>query len=215
MYTPADFGPEILGHKIFSGFLLNIVLDWQEGYWTTWNPKGLPSVAYNVQAVDYFGANLRFQKNINIGKFDFGLFMDISNLFNTLRLWNTGDQEYMESLHLPKSSQYDNIPGDDKVGDYREPGVEFQPMEYQNQIDITKTGKTRPIYYEGKTGAYWQYIDNQNIPVSERWVKVNQSRIDQINKDKAYIDMPNASTYWFLDPRKIYFGLRVSFNFTD
>ncbi len=214
-FTPDDFGPELLGHKILGGFLLNIVLDWQDGYWTTWNPKGLPSVAYNVQAVDYFGANLRFQKNVNIGKFNFGLFMDVSNLFNTLRLWNTGDQEYMESLHLPKSSQYDNIPGDDKVGDYREPGVEFQPMEYQNQIDITKTGKTRPVYYEGKTGAYWQYIDNKNIPVSERWVKVDQSKIDQINKDKAYIDMPNASTYWFLDPRKIYFGVRVSFNFTD
>jgi len=25
--------------------------------------------------------------------------------------------------------------------------------------------------------------------------------------------MPNASTYWFLDPRRIFFGLRLSFNF--
>jgi hypothetical protein len=30
--------------------------------------------------------------------------------------------------------------------------------------------------------------------------------------DKAYIDMPNQETFTFLDPRKIFFGIRLSFD---
>jgi len=42
---------------------------------------------------------------------------------------------------------------------------------------------------------------------------VNQATIDQINKDKAYINMPSISTFWFLNPRQIFFGLKLSFDF--
>jgi len=44
---------------------------------------------------------------------------------------------------------------------------------------------------------------------------VDQAKIDQVLKDKAYIDMPNQSTWWFLDPRRITFGLKLSFDFTE
>jgi len=39
--------------------------------------------------------------------------------------------------------------------------------------------------------------------------------MDKILEDKAYIDMPNPSTFWFLNPRNIYFGIRLSFNIFD
>lgn len=207
-FTPVDFGPQLLGHHILGGWMLNILVDWQAGYWTTWNPKGLPAISNNVQAIDYFNTTIRLDKTIKVGDFIFNLFMDMGNVFNTLRLWDTGDRNYIASLHLPKSNAYDNIPGDDKIGDYREPGVEFQPMEYQNVIDKTKGGKTRPIYYEGSTGNYYQYTNGN-------WVAVDQGKIDKVLDEKAYIDMPNASTFWFLNPRNIFFGLRVSFNFTE
>jgi hypothetical protein len=197
-----------MGHNIFGGWMLNILLDWQAGNWVTWNPKGLESISYNVESVDYFNATLRLDKNFQIGKFNFNLFMDINNVFNTLRLWNTGDQDYRRSLHLPKSKAYDNIVGNDKIGDYRKPGVEYQPMEYQAVIDPTKPGKERAIYYEGSTGRYYEYAN-------EQWSEVEKSRMDKILEDKAYIDMPNASTFWFLNPRRIFFGLRVSFNISD
>jgi len=132
------------------------------------------------------------------------LFADINNLLNTLRLWNTGDQAYMTSLHLPRSTDYPNIPGDDKVGDYREPGVAYQPME--NGVDFTQVGLPGVIYYQGATAKYFEYVNSQ-------WQEVDQGRLGKILGDKAYIDMPNASTYWFLDPRRVHFGLRVSFNF--
>ena len=93
--TPPDFGPEVAGNHILGDWMLNIVLDWQDGYWTTWNPNNIPNIAYNVQAVDYFNAYLRVQKILTFGRINFQLFMDVNNLFNTLRLWDTGDENYM------------------------------------------------------------------------------------------------------------------------
>jgi outer membrane receptor protein involved in Fe transport len=218
LYTPKDFGPSLLGHNVLGGFMLNLLLDWQAGYWTTWNPNNLPSAAYNVKARDFFNTVMRLDKTVAFRKFRMQLFVDMNNAFNTRRLWNTGDQAYLESLHLPRSEAYNNIPGDDKVGDYRKPGVEFQPMVYQAVIDLAKLPAPdkrdyRAIFYEGSTGKYWQL--HQGGPedlTDDKWVEVDQTRINKVIEDKAYIDMPNASTFWFLDPRKIYFGLRVSFD---
>ena len=213
--TPADFGPVVAGNNIFGDLMLNFIFNWQAGGWSTYNPLNAPGISNNLQYVDYFDGRLRVSKNVDVGKFSIQLFMDISNIFNTLRLRNAYDQDYLASLHLPKSNAYQNIPGDDKQGDYRKPGVEWQPMQFQK--DMTQTlsnpGSPRAVYYEEKTGLYWQYTDNQSIPISERWTTVDQHRIDQINNDKAYIYMPNPSTYWFLYPRNFTYGLRVSFNF--
>jgi hypothetical protein len=161
--------------------------------------------------VDYFNTTLRADKTANVGKFRIQLFMDVNNLFNTLRLWNSGDYSYLLSLHLPKSKDYPNMVGDDKVGDYRKLGVDFQPM--QNGINLSQAGIPRLIYYDNNErsanfGKYYEYVNNQ-------WSEVAKNRIDKIIADKAYIDMPNASTYWFLDPRLIYFGLKISFDFTE
>ncbi|MGE5859744.1 MAG: TonB-dependent receptor [Ignavibacteria bacterium] len=209
VFSPEDFGPEILGHHILGNFGLNVTADWQAGYWTTWNPNGLLSVAYNVQAVDFFDVHLRLDKTIEIGKFDITFFMDMDNALNNLRLWHNGDQDYMGSLHLPKSDAYPNIPGDDKVGDYREPGVEFQPLIGVDVWDQSHLpAPDRAWYYEISTGVYREYVNGQ-------WSQVDKSRVDKMLEDKAYIDMPNQSTFWFLNPRRIFFGLRFSFNLGD
>jgi outer membrane receptor protein involved in Fe transport len=202
--TPEEFGPVIFGHHILGGWGLNTVFDWQAGYWTTWNPNSLPYVAYNVKALAYSNLYLRLEKAVNIGMFNVQLYMDVNNLLNTLRLWNTGDQAYMNSLHLPRSSDYGNIPGNDKVGDYRKLGVNYQPME--NGVDFSQAGLPGVVYYHGANETYYEYVNSH-------WQEVEQGRLGQILDDKAYIDMPNASTYWFLDPRRVYFGVKVSFNF--
>jgi outer membrane receptor protein involved in Fe transport len=204
LFAPDNFGPKLFGHYILSGWRLNTVFDWQNGYWTTWNPNNIPYVAYNVKAVNYYNLYLRLDKLVNVGMFKIQLFLDVNNVLNTLRLWNTTDQAYMKSLHLTKSEAYTNIPGDDKVGNYREPGVDFQPME--NGVDFSQNGLAGVIYYQGSSGKYYEYVNSQ-------WSEVEQGRLDRILDDKAYIDMPNASTYWFLDPRRIYFGIKLSFDF--
>jgi outer membrane receptor protein involved in Fe transport len=211
-FSPDDFGPRFLSQSILGGWSLNLLLNWSQGGYTTYNPKNTSGIANNVQYVDFIDGTLRLTKTFLFPSFQVQLFADMNNLFNNLRMWNTGDQDYRESLHLPKNKGYDNIPGDDKFGDYREPGVEWQPMEYMGRVDFTsipgparETGTSPAIYYDASTEQYWQYTNNQ-------WSQVDQARIDQINKDKAYINMPGASTFWFLNPRQIFFGLRVSFN---
>ncbi|MBN1155312.1 TonB-dependent receptor [candidate division KSB1 bacterium] len=203
-FTPEDWGPIVFNHHVLGDLGLNTVFDWQDGYWTTWNPGDLPYVAYNVQAKDYLNTYLRLDKMVQVGKFRIQLFVDVNNVFNTKRLWNTGDYDYMASLHLPESNVYSNIPGDDRVGDFREPDVQFQPMEHVSQLD-PRGGNERAWYYEDASKSYYQWLD-------EQWVEVEKQALDKALDDKAYIDMPNASTYWFLDPRKIYFGLRISFD---
>jgi hypothetical protein len=205
-YTPNDIGPSLLGHNLFGGFIFNVLLDWQAGEWITYNPKNVSGILNNVQSVDYFNSTLRLTKTVALSKMRIQFLVDVSNVLNIRRLWETSDQKYRESLHLPESDGYDNIPGDDKLGDYRKPGVAYQPMKWQKTIDRdSDTGKPQVIYYEGDTGNYLRYED-------EVWTEVDQDQIDQILEDKAYIDMPNASTFWFLDPRKIYYGVRLSFD---
>jgi outer membrane receptor protein involved in Fe transport len=203
LITPRDFGPQFAGHHLLGGISLNTVFDWQAGYWTTWNPHGIPSLAYNVKAVDFYNLYLRLSKIVNIGNVDMDIFVDVNNVLNTLRLWNTGNQAYMESLHLPESEDYDNIPGNDKVGYYRKPGVAWQPIE--RGVDFGSVGHPGVIYYQRSTGTYWEYTDGA-------WSEVEQSRMNRILDDRAYINMPNADTYWFLDPRRVHFGVRLSLN---
>ncbi|HUI28790.1 MAG TPA: TonB-dependent receptor [Candidatus Acidoferrales bacterium] len=227
--SPADFGPDIIGNHIFGDWMLNIVVDWQAGYWTTWNPNN-PNISYNVQAVDYFNTHLRLQKTLTFGRMNFQLFMDVDNVFNTLRLWDTGDENYLLSLHLPPSTAYANIPGSDRVGDYRKPGVNWQPMVEQN-VDATSSpimdptqlnnGNSIAMYYNAVTGKYWWYGPHGYAASQEPgqdvngWWQVPQSKVNQVVSDKAYIQMPKESTFWFLDPRTFYFGLTFSFNLSD
>lgn len=205
-YTPTEFGPSFLGHNVFGGLGLNIIFDWQAGYWTAYNPGGLPYVTYNVQAVDYYNTYLKFDKVFDIGKFKIQLFVDINNVLNTKTLWNTGDVGYLASLHLPRSTDYPNIPGNDKIGDYREPDVQFQPMLFESRgANGPGEGRERAWFYDDPTGKYYEWVNNQ-------WTEVSPNRVTKALEDKAYIDMPNASTFWFLNPRQIFFGIRFSFN---
>jgi Outer membrane receptor proteins, mostly Fe transport len=213
--TPPDFGP-LLGHDILGDIMVNLFLNWSAGGWTTYNPNNAgtstgslninntPSnkIQNNVQYVDYFDATLRVSKAITFKHINVQLFADVSNLFNAKRLNNTDDRDYRLSLHLPKSEAYNNIPGNDRFGDYRNPDVDWQPEESAPHTGVPSS--TRTWYYDGN-GAFWQYTNGQ-------WTQVDQARVDQANKDKAYVNMPNPSTYWFLNPRNITIGLTISFD---
>ena len=213
LFTPNDYGPRAMGIYPLGGYMLNLLFDWQEGQWVTWNPKDQKGIANNVQQTDNFNALLRFSKTFNFNKFRIMAFVDIDNLFNYKRMsmvnWfgaASDQQYYFYSLHLPESDAYDNIPGDDRVGDYRKDGVDYQPMESKGVIDYEQdTGNEGVIYYDHNTGRYVEYVD-------EAWVEVESGRLDQLLEDKAYIDMPNMDSFTFLDPRQIYFGLRISFD---
>jgi len=215
-HTPADFGPRIANQYLLGGWHLNLLVYWTAGFWSTWNPKNIPGIEYNVQYRDYTNADLKFSKMFNIGnKARLKFFVDVTNLFNQ-KYWSNNAyvdshdyEDYMYSLHLSEDITddlgYNGIPGDDRPGDYRKHGVDFQPMEYTSDYNTVLSPSERVIYYDGATEEYVEYSDGE-------WNTVDQGRVDQVLDDKAYIDMPNQTFLTFLDPRDVFVGVTLSFD---
>jgi outer membrane receptor protein involved in Fe transport len=219
LHTPVDFGPKALGQNLLSDWHFTFIGRWQAGAWTTWNPNNLPGIKYNIQNRSYYNVDLKITKVFPIGDIDLKFFADFNNLFNFrhfsfLSFRDVHDRNYyMQSLHLPNEIAedlgYNNIDGDDRPGDYRLPDVEFVPMEWissTEELPSTFSPNSRAIYYEGATKRYLQYVNNE-------WKEVEQSRIDKVLEDKAYIDMPNQTYFTFLNPRSIFFGITINYRF--
>lgn len=204
LHSPADYG------MLLGQWSANFVANWREGEWITWDPFARMNIDQNVQVRNHFNAILRLNKTMKFGKFEVSAFMEINNLFNIKQLsgasfYDEQDQiDYMNSLHLPKSDHYDNIVGDDRAGDFRDDDVAFQPIEQIGSfagLDVS-TLSEGVIYYETSTEKY-KYSDGS---------EVEKGKMDKILEDKAYINMPNMSSFNFLNPRQIFFGIRTSFD---
>lgn len=208
--TPDDFGPETMGLALFENWNLSVIGDWRAGWRATRNTNKVSGVFQNVKSRDWHNMDLRLTREIDFKQFAVSFIMDMNNVFNTKRLSLAGFMDahdyddYWDSLHLPKSNAYNNIVGDDKYGDYRKTGVEFQPIEQVGDISTLQNPNTRAFYHEAASGRYMQYDGTA-------WLEVSKSRLDKVLEDKAYIDMPNETSFNFLNPRQIYFGINFTF----
>jgi len=211
--TPVDFAPTILDGKLLGDWSMNVIGQWKAGEYITWNPYRRQNIAQNVQVRDWFNVILRLNKTFKISKVEIACFIEVDNLLNTKRLSGAGFydvndfEDYMRSLHLPDSQDYDNIVGEDRIGDYRKDGVTFQPIEPVGAVSemLAEDINPRVIYYDRGSGKYMNYIN-------DTWSEVGKSRLDKILDEKAYLDMPNQTSFNFLNPRQIFFGIRTSFD---
>jgi hypothetical protein len=212
-FSPRAFGPAVFGTRPFGDWNLNAIADWRAGQWVTWNPGQKLNVSQNVKAKDWFNIQLRLSKTVSINRVRFTFFVDMDNVLNFRRLSMAGFYDshdynfYFQSLHLPKSDGYDNITGSDKAGDFRKPGVAYQPIERVGSVVSLTPESVQPeaIYYETSTGKYMNRTDGA-------WSEVASSRMSKILDDKAYIDMPNHSYFNFLDPRRLFFCVKTTFD---
>jgi hypothetical protein len=62
----------------------------------------------------------------------------------------------------------------------------------------------RVLFYVQATRRYMEFRNGS-------WQAADQGFVDQVLKDKAYIDMPNETYRTFLNPRSVVFGMRISF----
>ena len=119
--------------------------------------------------------------------------------------------DYMRSLHLPSnigdelSGSYINIPGEDRPGDYRSSG-EFTPIVPVADINNVTNPADGAIYWDKTSQSYFEHSGDQ-------WTAVDDGRMNTIIENKQYIDMPNQAFFTFLNPRNVYFGLKLSINF--
>ncbi|MDZ7374340.1 MAG: TonB-dependent receptor, partial [candidate division KSB1 bacterium] len=215
-HTPRELGPKWLGQRVLGDWFVNVVGRYTAGSWFTWNPNNVPGISYNVQRNPYYNIDLKVSKLFSFGKFDVRVFAEVYNLFNFkhfswLSFVNTFDYNYyMYSLHLPKEIAeplgYLYIPGNDRPGDYRKEGVEYQPMEpVRDMSDVSKLNP-RVIYYDWSRKNYYHYSNGE-------WVEVPKAKLQKLLDDKAYIDMPNQTHFTFLNPRAVFFGISVDFRF--
>jgi len=208
--SPKSFGPTLLGARPLEEWVFNVMYNWKKGEYVTWNPMNKLDVFDNVETTDYHTLSMRISKTIPVKKMRVTFFAEVNNPFNWKRLSGASFYDgfdyihYMNSLHLPKSKDYTNIPGHDRVGDYRKPGVAFQPIEQVGSTSEVKNPNPRVIYYENSTAKYMQYADGN-------WAEVEKNRMEKILDTKAYIDMPNQTYFNFLNPRQWFFGVRIAF----
>jgi outer membrane receptor protein involved in Fe transport len=203
--VPRDVGPSLGNTPIFGDWRVSFLASWQMGSMMTWPSGSLNRMRFR----DYYNVDLRFARNFDVANRRVQFFADVTNVLNIRRMTFNGfvdgvDQNrYMESLHLPEHPDHGNIPGNDKPGVFRQPGVAWQPMF--PIADRVSEANPLPgaIYYERSTGQWLESVDGV-------WRQADQGRVNQALDDKAYIEMPNQTWQTFLDPRQVYFGIRLT-----
>ena len=216
-HTPPAFGPNISGQYFLGDWHMNVISRWSAGSWFTYNPNNVPGIEYNVQYTDNNNVDLKFSKIFHSGKINVKVFADVYNALNTKNFSGYGFEDgfdynyYMQSLHMPEEIAgelgYNYFDGNDKPGDVRKEGTEFVPLEWTSDVTFVYNPSERPIYYDNTTDQFLQWT------ATDGWQNVNQAYYDEVIKNKQYIDMPNQSYYVFLNPRDIFIGINISYDF--
>ncbi len=186
-FTPVDFGPALGKTHLLGDWRLSFIASWRSGYHFTWaGGSNIPGVVNNLQWKDYQNVDLRVTKSFNLMGVDVQLFAEIHNLFNYKYMSGGGFVDANDYLNYMKSL---HLPA----------GAVTPAFGYVNV-----PGSDTPGDY--RTGPYVPWDVIEAAPAAQK---------DQWTKDKAYIDMPNQSYFTFLNPRDIYWGLKLSFAITD
>jgi len=208
-HTPADFGPKMYSIHPLGGWNLAFLGSWRAGAYDTYNPNSIAGLINNVQWVDSWDLDAKLTKTFEIKKMQFQAYVEVTNLLNLKYLSYTGFtdsydyNDYLASLHFSWEEGIEK--GSDRIGVYREDDIDYIPMQStSNHLNLASPDE-RVLYYDMSTDGYFQYEDNQWVSRSKDWVKKN------VLDTKAYIDMPNNTSFTFLYPREIKFGLKVSF----
>ena len=213
------FSPSRLG-LLLGDWRLNLIGGWNNGFYFTWTGGGsIPGILNNAQWRDIYSVDLRFSKAVHIAEFvQIEFIVDVSNVFNFKNMSSrygfvdgNDYNDYMRSLHLPSdigdelSGSYINIPGEDNPGDYRSSG-EFTPIVPVADVNNVTNPADGAIYWDKTSQSYFEHSGDQ-------WTAVDDGRVNTIIENKQYIDMPNQAFFTFLNPRNVYFGLKLSINF--
>ena len=132
-HTPNNFGPVWMGINPFGGWNLNILAAWRAGSYTTYNPHNIPGIVDNVQWRDWHNVDLRISKMFKLGKYNIKLYLDVTNALNTKYMSYAAFSDrydwldYLESLNFSWEEGVEH--GNDRIGDYRPEGVEYDPLE--------------------------------------------------------------------------------------
>jgi outer membrane receptor protein involved in Fe transport len=222
--APREWGPSVGGLHPIANWRVSFLGEWRMSAPFTYEGEGnISRLENNVKWTDQWALDMRINRAFNLGPTDLQFFVDVQNVLGLKRLsrWtsfqgSTDWNDYMQSLHLPEGTfqpeeleqevdpPYVFVPGNDQPGDYRDEGVEFQPIEAVGMLDDVSTPGERPLYWEQASGEYYEYNGSE-------FVAADDQKVQEVLDSKAYIDMPNLRFLRFLNPRQAQFGFRVTF----
>ncbi len=184
LFTPLDWGPEIFGIKPLEDLRMNILASWRAGVNFSWTGTGgvKPGFENNIEWTDNFNVDLRISKAFDFGLFNIEFFADILNAFNI-------------KTHDYKAGFVDLNDYDDYMKSLH------LPEEYRQFGNNYKfiAGNDKPG--DIRTGSYIPWDENASDSQKEEW-----------RKNKSYIDMPNLEYTAFLNPRSIFWGIKINYD---
>jgi len=184
LFTPLNWGPEIFGIKPFEDLRLNLLAFWRAGTYFSWTGPGgvAPGYENNIQWKDSYSFNLRVSKAFNIGSLNLEFFADIYNVLNL--------QQMDYQAGFVDLNDYDSYMKSLHLPEsYRQFGNSYNFI----------AGNDKPGDY--RTGPYIPWDDNASASQKDEW-----------RKNKSYIDMPNLGYTAFLNPRSIFWGIRINYD---
>lgn len=179
IFTPMNFGPEIGGVYLLEDIRINLLATWSSGTYFSWTGPG--------------GTRPGFTNNIQWKDF-YNFDMRISKTF---KVGPAAIEFFADISNLFNIKYLDYRAGFVDAKDYDaymqslHLPSEFSAFGYKNIIGDDKPGDVR-------TGEYIPWDDNASESQKEEW-----------RKNKSYIDMPNLAYTAFLNPRAVYWGLRL------
>ncbi|MEA3286523.1 MAG: TonB-dependent receptor, partial [Candidatus Marinimicrobia bacterium] len=209
-HTPHKFGPTLAGITPLEDWNLTLLASYRAGSTWQWSEGNRTRTR---PWVDSHSVSSRLARTFETNLGDLEFFMDVSNLLNMKWLSYAGFAgsrdwlAYRASLHLPWEEGEQK--GDDRLGDYRSWDTEYRPIYTTDSLsNVEQVPKSHEIFWESSTNSYHVWDDAINDWAAE---PVDQSAIDDLIEEKAYIDMPNIRSMSFLSPRKITVGIRIKF----
>jgi hypothetical protein len=183
LFTPSDFGPQAGSISLLGDWRASFVASWTSGYFFSWAGGG------SVPGIEN---NVQWNDywNIDLRVSKTFKFMGV-NLQVFADINNLFDYKYMTT--------YGFVDNNDYLAYMK--SLHLPAEQFDQRFGYTNIGGS-DIPGDYRTGPYIPWDDN-----------ASQSQKDEWTKNKSYIDMPNQEFFAFLNPRDIYWGLKLSIDF--
>jgi hypothetical protein len=183
LFTPTDFGPQLGSLSLLGDFRFSFVASWTSGYYFSWAGGG---------SIPGLENNVQWNDYWNVD-------LRVSKTFNILGVNLQVFADISNLLDYKYMTTYGFVDNNDYLAYMKSlhlpAGVFDQRFGYVNV-----PGEDVPGDY--RTGAYIPWDENASDSQKEEWTK-----------NKSYIDMPNQEFFTFLNPRDIFWGLKLSIDF--
>jgi len=182
-FTPSEYGPKVGGLYPLADWRMSLVTSWTAGRYITWT---------NSASIAGIENNAQWNPYWNVD-------LRISKTLNILGINLQVFADISNLFNYKYMTEYGFVNASDYTAYMK--SLHLPENVFDSRFGyVNVTGDDRPGDY--RTGPYIPWDEN-----------ASESQKDEWRKNKSYIDMPNQEFFTFLNPRDIFWGLKLSFDF--